>query len=150
MQCYRRSNIALANKASLFIRRSDHRTFFSQFGKKAVKTDIQNEERAFFPLSSSPIPELRARSQTVKRLCRCPVCVSQEKEEIKKASEQKKPKLVQFECPNCGYPTHCSKEHWESDLEHGKYCIRLREVNEDDHDLRSPREKSEYYLPGMP
>ncbi|KAF7793095.1 hypothetical protein EIP86_004202 [Pleurotus ostreatoroseus] len=55
---------------------------------------------------------------------------------------------MMFECPDCGWPTHCSEEHWKEDEEHRKYCGRLREVNEDEHDLRSGRRLREFELPG--
>jgi splicing suppressor protein 51 len=35
------------------------------------------------------------------------------------------------------------------DEEHAKYCTRLREVNEDDHDLRSGRMVHEFAMPGI-
>jgi hypothetical protein len=38
--------------------------------------------------------------------------------------------------------------HWVSDKEHAKYCPRLREANEDEHDLRSGRRIWEFDLPG--
>lgn len=60
-----------------------------------------------------------------------------------------KPHGVKFECPDCGWPTHCSKEHWEMDEDHAKFCPRLREVNEDEHDLRSGRRMHEFELPGV-
>ena len=53
-------------------------------------------------------------------------------------------KHVEYECPNCGWPTHYSRAEWEQDTEHGRYWPRLREVNEDEHDLRSGRELGEF------
>lgn len=50
------------------------------------------------------------------------------------------PAHVDFECPDCGVPVYCSKEHWQSDYEaHLEICDTLRQINEDDHDLRSGR-----------
>jgi splicing suppressor protein 51 len=58
-------------------------------------------------------------------------------------------KKVGFTCPDCGFPTHCSHSHWEEGREaHAEYCGRLREVNEDEHDLRSGRAIKEFELPG--
>lgn len=54
---------------------------------------------------------------------------------------------VQFECPDCGWPTHYSEKEWREDTEHAKYVPRLREANEDEHDLRSGREMTEFRLP---
>ncbi|KAF8580908.1 hypothetical protein K439DRAFT_1414934 [Ramaria rubella] len=103
----------------------------------------------FHPLSSSPFPDLRARAQTIKQVCRCPVCIS--KSDVPAEGPEHpllQPRRVAFDCPNCGYPTHCSEEHWKEDIDHRKYCNRLKQVNEDDHDLRSRRQKIEYELPG--
>jgi hypothetical protein len=58
------------------------------------------------------------------------------------------PRSITFECPDCGWPTHCTEEHWRADSDHAKYCSRLREVNEDEHDLRSGRRLREFELPG--
>lgn len=55
---------------------------------------------------------------------------------------------MKFECPDCGWPTHYSEKDWREDTEHGKYVHRLREANEDEHDLRSGREITEFKLPG--
>ncbi|KAI3607526.1 hypothetical protein WG66_004752 [Moniliophthora roreri] len=76
----------------------------------------------------------------------CPVCVAGHSHIH--AHTQAQPKTVQFECPDCGWPTHCSEEHWKEDKEHEKYCSRLREANEDEHDLRSGRKFPEFELPG--
>lgn len=148
MQCCRRASCAI-KASSRFTQPSNFRTFFGQLRqKRQEKTVVVDEENTFFQLSSSPIPELRARAQRIKRICRCPICVSQANDSDAKVNGQLERKPLEFECSNCGYPTHCSKEHWEKDSEHIKYCNKLREVNEDDHDLKGPREKTEYYLPG--
>jgi mitochondrial splicing suppressor protein 51 len=56
---------------------------------------------------------------------------------------------VSFECPDCGIATYCSEEHWEDDYEaHMEICDILRQINEDDHDLRSGRYFSEFEYPG--
>ena len=106
---------------------------------------ILTQDNLFHPLSSSPFPDLRARAQSIKRSSRCPVCTSHAHQQLTPADE---PKRVAFDCPHCGHPTHCSELHWRDDAEHRKYCEKLREVNEDDHDLRSGRRMLEYELPG--
>jgi splicing suppressor protein 51 len=59
------------------------------------------------------------------------------------------PKHVSFECPDCGIPVSCSEEHWADDYEaHLEICDTLREINEDDHDLRSGRFFPEFEYPG--
>lgn len=58
------------------------------------------------------------------------------------------PAHVDFECPDCGLPVYCSKQHWMDDYEnHLKICDTLRQINEDDHDLRSGRVFHEANLP---
>lgn len=60
------------------------------------------------------------------------------------------PAKVDFECPDCGVPVYCSKEHWMDHYEeHLKVCDTLRQINEDDHDLRSGRVFHEANLPDL-
>jgi splicing suppressor protein 51 len=59
------------------------------------------------------------------------------------------PAHVSFECPDCGIATYCSEEHWADDFEaHLEICDTLRQINEDDHDLRSGRWFPEFEYPG--
>lgn len=59
------------------------------------------------------------------------------------------PAHVNFECPDCGIATYCCEEHWADDFEaHLEICDTLRQVNEDDHDLRSGRWFPEFEYPG--
>lgn len=59
------------------------------------------------------------------------------------------PAFVRFECPDCGIPVSCTEEHWADDYEaHLEICDTLRQVNEDDHDLRSGRFFPEFEYPG--
>jgi len=59
------------------------------------------------------------------------------------------PAHVKFECPDCGIPVSCSEEHWADDYEaHLEICDTLREINEDDHDMRSGRFFPEFEYPG--
>ncbi|RDX56602.1 hypothetical protein OH76DRAFT_1395721 [Lentinus brumalis] len=130
------------------------RTFLSWFkskpkdagaqGKGKENTPILTEDNLFHPFSQSPFPAIRARGEAIRQLAPCPVCASAGVH----AHAHAQPKTVAFECPDCGWPTHCSEEHWEADHEHQKYCARLREVNEDEHDLRSGRRMREFELPG--
>jgi mitochondrial splicing suppressor protein 51 len=97
-----------------------------------------DDDPALFHLhSQSPSPGIRLRGERVKKLATCPVC-----------SIDGIRQNVKHECPDCGWPTHCTKEHWEQDTNHAKYCTRLREVNEDDHDLQSGRMVEEFSMPG--
>jgi splicing suppressor protein 51 len=106
--------------------------------KSVPKPVVLAQNDLFHPFSQSPIASMRARGETVKSLAPCPVCLEVHKER----------KAVQHECPDCGWPTHCTETHWSEDAEHKKYCGRLREVNEDEHDLRSGRRISEFDMPG--
>lgn len=101
-----------------------------------------NDNDLFHPFSKSPFPAVRARGETIQSLALCPVCTSESKH------TGGSPSRVKYECPDCGWPSHCSEEHWEVDEEHKKYCSRLREVNEDEHDLRRGRKMREFHLPG--
>ena len=70
--------------------------------------------------------------------------------EARKGSKSTKPPaFVRFECPDCGIPVSCTEEHWADDYEaHLEICDTLRQVNEDDHDLRSGRFFPEFEYPG--
>jgi splicing suppressor protein 51 len=94
----------------------------------------------------SPFPAVVARGEAIKSLAPCPVCVSH-RDHIHDHTKAQ-PRSINFECPDCGWPTHCTEEHWRADSDHAKYCSRLREVNEDEHDLRSGRRLREFELPG--
>ena len=92
----------------------------------------------FHLLSQSPHKDLRVRAERVKRLASCPICLKIQ------GTKQR----VAHECANCGWPTHCTHEHWEMDDEHQSFCGNLREVNEDEHDLRGEKALREFALPG--
>ncbi|EGO21606.1 hypothetical protein SERLADRAFT_372244 [Serpula lacrymans var. lacrymans S7.9] len=116
---------------------NSYRNIFSFFRKKQESGNthtppVLSEDDLFHPFSNSPFPAVKARGQVVQSLAPCPA----------------QPRAVSFECPDCGWPSHCSEEHWELDEEHRKYCSRLREVNEDEHDLRSGRKMHEFQMPG--
>lgn len=107
---------------------------------------LLTEDNLFHPFSKSPFPAVRARGDAIQSLAPCPVCASSLHFH---PHAQAQPKAVKFECSDCGWPTHCSEEHRNLDTEHQKYCARLREANEDEHDLRSGRRMREFELPGM-
>ncbi|KAI8149352.1 zinc-finger of mitochondrial splicing suppressor 51-domain-containing protein [Fennellomyces sp. T-0311] len=97
-------------------------------------------DNLFHKLSSSPLPELRDRAKIINKYGVCPVCDTHEDHEHKHAPV--------YECPDCGYPTHCSEEHYhEGQQAHKEICHILREQNEDDHDLRSGRPMKEFEFP---
>jgi splicing suppressor protein 51 len=94
------------------------------------------------PLSSSPHPALVQKADRIKAASLCPTSYE------KHGGERVRPA---FDCPDCGWPTHKNKERWEEGLaEHKEYCERLREVNMDEHDIRSGRKMKEFEdMPGM-
>lgn len=97
------------------------------------------EDDLFHSFSKSPIPEIRKRAAYIREHASCP------------HPEHRKgpPKRVNFECPDCGIPVYCSKEHWATHFEeHLKICDTLRQINEDDHDLRSGRWFPEFEYAG--
>ncbi|KAL9933110.1 hypothetical protein V8E36_007828 [Tilletia maclaganii] len=108
------------------------------FRARPTKPPKLAQDDLFHPLSQSPIPEMRARGERVRALAACPVSMT--KYGVRRP--------VRFECPDCGWPTHYSEAEWREDPDHAQYVARLREANEDEHDLRSGREMTEFKLPG--
>jgi hypothetical protein len=115
------------------------------------------QENLFHPFSTSPAPDIRQRAKFIRRNAFCPhpshqpTKLTQEphEEENGVASGAQPPAHCSFECPDCGIPLYCSEEHWADDFEsHLKVCDTLRQINEDDHDLRSGRRFSEFEYPG--
>lgn len=112
----------------------------------------------FHPLSSSPSPEMRRRAAFIKQNAYCPhpdhhqtrLPMNPDDPEARKSRNGGLPaRHVNFECPDCGIPVACSEEHWADDYEaHLEICDTLREINEDDHDLRSGRFFPEFEYPG--
>ncbi|KAH8921756.1 hypothetical protein BT69DRAFT_1348404 [Atractiella rhizophila] len=120
------------------------RTIFSFFKRRAQPQKppppkpIIEQDDLFHVLAKSPIPAMRAKAERIKRLALCPVS-------LEKYGVQKH---VAFDCPDCGFPTHASQEMWEEDEDRERYCWQLREINEDEHDLRSGRNVDEFDMPG--
>ena len=111
----------------------------------------------FHSFSKSPIPQIRQRAAFTKRHAYCPhpahqqtrLPVSPSDPEAKKDVASQPPAHVDFECPDCGIATYCSEQHWADDYEsHLQICDTLRQINEDDHDLRSGRWFPEFEYPG--
>jgi splicing suppressor protein 51 len=112
----------------------------------------------FHSFSNSPSPEIRRRAAFMKQNAYCPhpdhhqtrlPANPDDPEARKSATGTLPPAHVSFECPDCGIPVSCSEEHWADDYEtHLEICDTLREINEDDHDLRSGRFFPEFEYPG--
>ncbi|KAF8446596.1 zinc-finger of mitochondrial splicing suppressor 51-domain-containing protein [Terfezia claveryi] len=94
----------------------------------------------FHPMDESPSPSMREKAAYIKANAYCP----------HPAHAHTHPSHLSFTCPDCGVPTYCSKEHLYEDYEnHLLICDTLREVNEDEHDLRSGRFFPEFDYPGV-
>ncbi|KAI9791393.1 MAG: translational activator for mitochondrial COX1 [Peltula sp. TS41687] len=115
-------------------------------------------DNLFHPFSRSPSAEIRRRAAFMRRHAYCPhpghrqtrLPTNPADPEAKKPrSSGLAPAHVHFECPDCGIPVYCSEAHWADDYEsHIELCDLLRQINEDDHDLRSGREFSEFEYAG--
>ena len=96
---------------------------------------ILSQDDLFHPLAQSPFEDLREKAERIRTVSICPVSVEKYNERVRPL----------FDCPDCGWPTHRSEERWEEGkAEHSEVCERLREVNEDEHDLRSGRRFTEF------
>ncbi|CCF47707.1 Mss51p [Colletotrichum higginsianum] len=110
----------------------------------------------FHSFTNSPIPEIRRRAAFMRQHAYCPhpehratrvPTIAPHGEENQAQTGQLAPAHVDFECPDCGVPVYCSKEHWMDNYEaHLEICDTLREINEDDHDLRSGRAFPEFVM----
>jgi splicing suppressor protein 51 len=134
---------------------------FSSNPGPLTSNPVPNQIRAdslFHPFSKSPSPEIRRRAAFIKQHAYCPhpahrqtrqALNPNDPEARKEASpEAQAPAHVKFECPDCGIPTYCCEEHWMDDYEaHLEICDTLKQINEDDHDLRSGRNFEEFEYP---
>lgn len=120
---------------------------------------VLKPDNLFHPFSKSPVPEMRERSWYMRNHAYCPhpihrqtrVPTSPNDPEARKLEgiAVEPPAHVNFECPDCGIATYCCEEHWAEDYEsHLEICDTLRQINEDDHDLRSGRYFAEFEYPG--
>lgn len=93
-----------------------------------------SQDNLLHPLISSPILNIRKKAMAIKSLALCPTSGMLEGNE--------------FTCPNCGFPTHCSEEHYRMDQERHEResCDTLRQINEDLHDMQSGRQFPEFTL----
>ncbi|PHH91552.1 hypothetical protein CDD83_37 [Cordyceps sp. RAO-2017] len=113
----------------------------------------------FHPFSSSPVPEFRRRAAFMRQHAFCPhpdhkptrlPTVGPGPGSAAEAGGDRPPAHVSYECPDCGFPVYCSKEHWMDHYDnHLQICDTLRQINEDDHDLRSGRVFHEGNLPDV-
>ncbi|KAI1807912.1 zinc-finger of mitochondrial splicing suppressor 51-domain-containing protein [Daldinia bambusicola] len=111
----------------------------------------------FHSFTNSPIPEIRRRAAFIRQHAHCPHPdhlptrdpASTNTPGSATGSGAQAPAHVDFECPDCGIPVYCSERHWAEDYEaHLQICDTLRQINEDDHDLRSGRFFPEFEYAG--
>ena len=121
-------------------KRSPKASSSTPFSSPQQTARVLEPDDLFHPFSKSPFPALREKADRVKAASLCPVSYERYGERVHPA----------FDCPDCGWPTHASEQRWhEGRAEHGQYCGRLREVNEDEHDIRSGRPMKEFEnMPG--
>ena len=126
---------------------------------EANERPLLQPNNLFHAFSASPSPEIRRRAAFMKTHAYCPhpshhqtrLPTSPHDPETRKVKGKTSlpPAHVRFECPDCGIPVSCSEDHWADDYEsHMEICDTLREINEDDHDLRSGRFFPEFEFPG--
>lgn len=118
-----------------------------------------SQDDLFHPFSKSPVPEFRQRAAFMRQHAYCPhpdhqqtklPTIAPKPEDAEAANGTQPPEHVNFECPDCGLPVYCCEEHWMDDYEkHLEVCDTLRQINEDDHDLRSGRVFEEGNLPDL-
>ncbi|KAI9651789.1 MAG: translational activator for mitochondrial COX1 [Trizodia sp. TS-e1964] len=103
-------------------------------------------DNLYHPFSNSPSPEIRQRAAFIKQHAYCPhpshhqTTAGNGNIGVTTTNQSQPPAHVSFECPDCGIPVSCSEDHWADDYEsHLQICDILRQINEDDHDLRSGR-----------
>ncbi|KAI0016691.1 zinc-finger of mitochondrial splicing suppressor 51-domain-containing protein [Xylariomycetidae sp. FL0641] len=111
----------------------------------------------FQSFTNSPIPDMRRRAAFIRQHAYCPhpdhrptrTPESADASRAPLSSGSQAPAHVDFECPDCGVPVYCSEKHWAEDYEaHLQVCDTLRQINEDDHDLRSGRFFPEFEYAG--
>ena len=147
------STISGRNFTSSAIKASDSTSPGPKSSVKLAQDDL------FHPFSTSPVPEFRRRAAFMKQHAFCPhpdhqqtklPTIAPKPDDVEASAGTMPPAHVDFECPDCGLPVYCSEGHWMDDYEkHLEVCDTLRQINEDDHDLRSGRVFHEANLPDL-
>ncbi|KAI1313485.1 putative mRNA processing protein [Xylaria venustula] len=118
---------------------------------------VLRSDDLFHSFTDSPIPEIRQRAAFIRQHAYCPhpdhritrAPIDSAHSHTSASSGTEAPKHVDFECPDCGIPVYCSAQHWADDYEaHLQICDTLRQINEDEHDLRSGRFFPEFEYAG--
>ncbi|KAK8190223.1 zinc-finger of mitochondrial splicing suppressor 51-domain-containing protein [Phyllosticta capitalensis] len=131
----------------------------SASGSHEYSNTLLKPNNLFHSFTNSPAPEIRRRAAFIKQHAYCPhhshqqtrlPTDPQDPEAAKSVNAALPPAHVRYECADCGVPVSCSEEHFADDYEkHLEICDILRQINEDDHDLRSGRFFPEFEYPGM-
>ncbi|KAI0405684.1 putative mRNA processing protein [Xylaria palmicola] len=123
----------------------------------AEPKQVLKSDDLFHSFTDSPIPEIRRRAAFIRQHAHCPhpdhrvtrAPVDPDSRPASVTSGSVAAAHVDFECPDCGIPVYCSERHWAEDYEaHLQTCDTLRQINEDDHDLRSGRFFPEFEYAG--
>ncbi|KAI1414651.1 zinc-finger of mitochondrial splicing suppressor 51-domain-containing protein [Hypoxylon sp. FL1857] len=118
---------------------------------------VLRSDDLFHSFTNSPIPEIRRRAAFIRQHAYCPhpdhrptrMPTDADASPSTANTGSQAPAHVDFECPDCGIPVYCSERHWAEDYEaHLQICDTLRQINEDDHDLRSGRFFPEFEYAG--
>jgi len=84
------------------------------------------------PMVESPIPALRELGEQYARASKgCKKCTAER---------------MDYSCPTSGFPSHCTKECYDKDLTHQDHVRILRQVYEDNIDLRSGAQRESSLL----
>ncbi|UKZ51954.1 hypothetical protein TrVGV298_005721 [Trichoderma virens] len=106
-------------------------------GKSPTSTLRLSPDDLFHPFSESPVPEFRRRAAYMRQHAYCP-------------HPDHKHARVPLDASTVDDAAPATGEHWMDDYEnHLKICDTLRQINEDDHDLRSGRVFHEGNLPDL-
>lgn len=128
-------------------------SLFSRKTKKPepvqVASPLLSQDKLFHPFLFSPIKDIQIRGELIQNHGVCPTCTKDNPSpEFVTPQTVAKSQRPVFTCEDCGLPTHCSESHYQQDIEnHRKHCPALRQINEDEHDLRSGREFPEFNFP---
>ncbi|KAI0530139.1 putative mRNA processing protein [Xylaria digitata] len=123
----------------------------------AYAQQVLRSDDLFHSFTNSPIPEIRQRAAFIRQHAHCPhpehraarAPIEPDDPRIPVSSGSVAPRHVDFECPDCGIPVYCSEKDWAEDYEaHLQICDTLRQINEDEHDLRSGRFFPEFEYAG--
>ncbi|PVU98045.1 hypothetical protein BB561_000163 [Smittium simulii] len=150
---YRNLEVSSIYKAQL----SFTALFSKIFKNKSTNVGKIPKKPSFYLLSQSPIKAIVEKGKIISEHGVCPICDQLEAKNSINLSNQTdssanppsyRGKKPTFECPGCGYPTHCSEEHWKLDQHHKTdICSHLKTANIDEHDLRSGRKMPEFEFP---